>query len=94
MLIVLLLLGFWGSFGISVRQTYFTKLSGVQEYGEESAMGIYNLMDNVGGSAGPILFGAIMSGANPLSGLVVFAAVSGAANGIYAICSFTDDREV
>ena len=94
LLIVLLLLGFGGSFGVSVRQTYFTKLSGVQEYGEESAMGIYNLMDNVGGSAGPILFGAIMGGANPLSGLAIFAAVSGAANGIYAMCNFTDYREV
>ena len=94
LLIVLLLLGFEGSFGISVRQTYFTRLSGVQEYGEESAMGVYNLMDNVGGSAGPMLFGAIMGGANPLSGLAVFAAVSGAANGIYAMCNFTDDGEV
>lgn len=26
--------------------------------------------------------------------LAVFAAVSGALNGIYAICNFTDDREV
>lgn len=93
LLIVLLVLGFEGSFGVSVRQTYFTRLSGVQVYGEESAMGVYNLMDNVGGSAGPMLFGAIMGGANPLSGLAIFAAVSGAANGIYAICNFTDNGE-
>lgn len=36
-------------------------LAGVQEYGEESAMGVYNLMDHAGGSAGPMLFGAIMA---------------------------------
>ena len=85
LLAVLLLLGFAGSFGVSVRQMYFTEIGGVQEYGEESAMGIYNLMDNVGGSAGPILFGVIMGGASPLLGLAAFVAVSGAMNGIYAL---------
>lgn len=82
---VLLLLGFAGSFGISVRQMYFTKLDGVQAFGEESAMGVYNLMDNVGGSAGPILFSAIMGGAGALPGLAAFAGVSGMLNGIYAL---------
>ena len=85
LLAVLLLLGFAGSFGTSVRQTYFTGLSGVQEYGEESAMGVYNLMDNLGGSAGPILFGVIMSGADPLPGLAAFVTVSGVFNGIYLL---------
>lgn len=94
LLTVLLLLGFAGSFGVSVRQTYFTRLSGVQEYGEESAMGVYNLMDNLGGSAGPMLFGAVMGGTNPFSGLAVLAAVSGALNGIFAMGKFIDDREV
>lgn len=94
LLTVLLLLGFAGSFGVSVRQTYFTRLSGVQEYGEESAMGVYNLMDNLGGSAGPVLFGAVMGGANPLTGLAIMAAVSGALNGIFAMGKFIDDREV
>lgn len=94
LLAVLLLLGFAGSFGVSVRQTYFTRLSGVQEYGEESAMGVYNLMDNLGGSAGPMLFGAVMGGADPLSGLAILAGTSGAFNGIFAMGKFIDDREV
>lgn len=85
LLAVLLLLGFAGSFGISVRQMYFTKLDGVQVYGEESAMGVYNLMDNVGGSAGPILFSAIMGGTGALPGLAAFVGVSGVLNGIYAV---------
>ena len=85
LLAVLLLLGFAGSFGISVRQMYFTKLGGVQEYGEESAMGVYSLMDNVGGSAGPILFSAIMGGTGALPGLAAFVGVSGMLNGIYAL---------
>ena len=85
LLTVLLLLGFAESFGTSVRQTYFTGLGSVQEYGEESAMGVYNLMDNLGGSAGPILFGAIMGGANPLPGLSAFVTVSVVLNGIYAL---------
>lgn len=82
---VLLILGFAGSFGISVRQMYFTKLDGVQAFGEESAMGVYNLMDNVGGSVGPILFSAIMGGTGALPGLAAFAGVSGMLNGIYAL---------
>lgn len=82
---VLLLLGFAGSFGISVRQMYFTKLDGVQAFGEESAMGVYNLMDNVGGSAGPILFSAVMGGTGALPGLAAFTGVSGMLNGIYAL---------
>ncbi|MCH5275163.1 MAG: MFS transporter, partial [Lachnospiraceae bacterium] len=85
LLAVLLLLGFAGSFGVSVRQMYFTGLDGVQAYGEESAMGVYNLMDNVGGSAGPILFGSIMGGAHSLPGLAAFVGVSGVLNGIYAL---------
>lgn len=85
LLVVLLILGFEGSFGTSVRQMYFTGLSGVREYGEESAMGVYNLMDNMGGSAGPVVFSAIMSSAGMVSALIAFVAVSGALNGIYAM---------
>lgn len=85
LLAVLLLLGFAGSFGISVRQMYFTKLDGVQAFGEEYAMGVYNLMDNVGGSAGPVLFSAIMGGTGALPGLAAFVGVSGMLNGIYAL---------
>ena len=84
LIVVLLILGFSGSFGVAVRQTYFTKLEGVQKYGEEASMGIYNLTDNVGESAGPILFSSLMSGASILPGLAGFVAVSGAMNAIYA----------
>ena len=83
LIIVLLLLGFAGSFAIAVRQFYFTNLRGVQEYGEESAMGVYNLMDNVGESAGPILFSSIMGAANPLTGLAAFVVCSGVMNAVY-----------
>lgn len=83
LIVVLLLLGFAGSFAIAVRQFYFTNLRGVQEYGEESAMGVYNLMDNVGESAGPILFSSIMGAASPLTGLTAFVVCSGVMNAIY-----------
>lgn len=91
LLVVLLLLGFAGSFGVSVRQMYFTGIKSVQEYGEESAMGVYSLMDNLGGSVGPVLFGFIMGGANVLPGLFAFATVSGVLNSIYAI-AFRDKK--
>lgn len=83
LIVVLLLLGFAGSFAIAVRRLYFTNLRGVQEYGEESAMGVYNLMDSVGESAGPILFSSIMSAASPLTGLAAFAVCAGTMNAVY-----------
>lgn len=85
LVLVLLLLGLASSFGSPVRQLFFTRLPGVREYGEESAMGVFNFMDNAGESAGPVLFGSIMAGPGVLTGLAGFAAVSGAMNAVYAV---------
>lgn len=85
LIVVLLLLGVAGSFGNSVRQIYFTQLEGVEEYGEDSAMGIYNFMDNIGESAGPMLFGSLLSGPSILPGLAGFVTVSGVMNVAYAL---------
>ena len=85
LVLVLLLLGLASSFGSPVRQLFFTKLPGVREYGEESAMGVFNFMDNVGESAGPVLFGSIMAGPGILPGLAGFVAVSGMMNAAYAV---------
>lgn len=84
MIVVLLILGVAASFGTSVRQLYFSELPGVAEYGEEPAMGIYSFMDNIGESAGPVLFGSIMSAPSALPGLAAFAAASAAMHGLYA----------
>ena len=85
LVIVLIMLGIAGSFGNAVRQLYFIQLPEVKQYGEESAMGIYNFMDNIGESAGPILFGSIFSRAYAFTGLAAFVAVSGIINGIYVL---------
>ncbi len=85
LIFVLLLLGAAGSFGSSVRQLYFVEMKDVKEYGEDSAMGIYNFVDNIGEAAGPVLFGSMMSGASVLPGIAGFVAVSGLMNGIYAL---------
>lgn len=85
LIVVLLILGVVASFGNAVRQMYFVEMPGVKEYGEDSAMGIYNFVDNIGESAGPVLFGSLMSGPTSLPGLAGFVAVSGAMNGIYAL---------
>ena len=82
---VLLLLGLASSFGSSVRQLYFTKLPGVRDYGEESAMGVFSFMDSAGESAGPVLFGSMMAGPGILPGLAGFVAVSGVMNAAYAV---------
>lgn len=85
LVVVLLLLGIAGSFGGAVRQLYFIEMPGVEEYGEDSAMGIYNFVDNLGESAGPVLFGSIMAGPSLLPGLAGFVVVSGVMNGVYAL---------
>jgi len=85
LIVVLLVLGLAGSFGNSVRQMYFTELPAVREYGEEPAMGIYNFMDNIGESAGPMLFGSLLSGSGNLPGLVGFVAVSSVLNAAYGL---------
>ena len=84
MIFILLILGVAASFGTAVRQVYFSRLPGVPQYGEESAMGIYSFMDNIGESAGPMLFGSIMSAPSVLPGLAAFAGVSAVMNGLYA----------
>lgn len=85
LIVVLLILGVAASFGNSVRQMYFVEMRSVKEYGEDSAMGIYNFVDNLGESAGPMLFGSLMSGPTLLPGLAGFVTVSGVMNGIYAL---------
>lgn len=60
LVITLFIMGISSSFGGSVKSVYFTELEEVRGYGEEKAMGIYNLTDNAGESAGPVILGRLM----------------------------------
>jgi hypothetical protein len=53
------------------------------EIGEGVALGIYDFVDNVGESAGPVVFSAIMS-TGFLSGAAVLTGITAVLNGIYA----------
>lgn len=61
MITALILMGTSAAFGKPVQQDYFLNLKNTQEYGEDRAMGIYNFTENIGESAGPMVFGRLLS---------------------------------
>ena len=58
--ITLILLGVSNSFGKAIQQIYYTGKDEVKKYGEDNAMGIYNFAENIGESAGPMVFSELM----------------------------------
>lgn len=87
LVITLLIMGISSSFGFSAKSVYFTELPKVTAYGEEESMGVYNLSDNVGESAGPMIFGRLMSSGNLLSAMLKFTGTIFAAGAVYAVGS-------
>lgn len=61
LLAALLLIGLADSFGSSTRISCFIRMKDSQRYGEENAMGAYNFVDNLGASAGSVIFAGIIS---------------------------------
>ncbi len=87
LIVTLLIMGISSSFGVSAKSVYFTELPQVVRYGEEEAMGVYNLSDNAGESVGPMIFGSLMSSGNLLVAMGKFVSVIFAAGAIYAVGS-------
>jgi predicted MFS family arabinose efflux permease len=71
----LFLLGAAKSFGATSREIIFCDAKDVQDMGEDTAMGYYNLADNLGESLGVVVFGGIMS-VGFLSGMWMLAGAS------------------
>lgn len=86
LILALVLIGIANSFGTPSRADYFTGIPSSKEIGEGTALGIYDFVDNVGESAGPVIFSSIMS-VGFLSGAAVLTGITAGLNGIYAFCS-------
>ncbi len=83
-ILALSIIGIANSFGASERINYFLKMNISQNYGEENAMGVYNFLDNIGESIGPIIFSSIYS-IGTLVGSIVLVGVSSSFNAIYGV---------
>lgn len=80
--LTLFLLGAAKSFGAAGREILFCRQPKVAAYGEDEAMGYYNLADNLGESIGTMVFGGMLS-VGLVTGMWIFAGISAAAMGIY-----------
>ncbi len=83
LILALIILGISNSFGKSVQQTVFFGYPEVKEYGEDKAMGIYNFTENIGESAGPVVFGSLMNATPLLPVLGTFSGVLMAAGALH-----------
>lgn len=79
---VLLALGAAKSFGAPIREIVFCGQKEVADFGEDRAMGLYNFADNVGESAGTVVFGAILN-AGFSAGMWILAGASAAMMAVY-----------
>lgn len=86
LILALIFMGIANSFGTPSRADYFIGMPSSKELGEGTALGIYDFVDNVGESAGPMIFSSIMS-VGFLSGAAVLTGITAGLNGIYAFCT-------
>lgn len=56
----LALLGLADGFGLPLQSSYFMELEETKRYGYDRAAGIYSLVENLGQSLGPVIFGYIL----------------------------------
>lgn len=76
MIAALVLLGLSAAFGKPVQQKYFLNLKETRQYGEDKAIGIYNFSENIGESAGPVIFGRMLSFVGFQTAMGVFCAAA------------------
>lgn len=67
------MLSFIVSFAYTCQYTYFDSLHEINDYGNGAAMGIYSMMESIGQTLGPIIYGAVLS-LGYRAGIFVFAA--------------------
>lgn len=84
LIISLLMIGVANSFGIPSRASYFANTREANAYGTNRAMGIYNFVDNIGESAGPMVLASVVS-VGFLTGMVTVVAVFTGMNGLFAL---------
>lgn len=80
----LLLIGLANSFGSATRISRFIRMDAAVRYGEDNAMGAYDLVDNLGESTGSIIFASIIS-VGFSTGILTLIGCVGGLNILYAL---------
>ncbi|NLB17664.1 MAG: MFS transporter, partial [Syntrophomonadaceae bacterium] len=92
MLIVsLIMIGIANSFGAPSRVGYFVNSPEAKAYGKNRSMGIYNFVDNLGESAGPVVLATIVS-TGFLAGMVKLVITFAGMNGLFALSRLGADK--
>jgi MFS family permease len=84
LIVTLIMIGIANSFGTTSRVKYFTSSKEANAYGQDRAMGIYNFVDNIGESAGPMLLASIVS-TGFFVGIVKLVSIFTGLNSLFAI---------
>lgn len=81
LVITMIVLGISEAFSKPIQQEYFLRQEIVSRYGGARAMGIYNFMENIGESLGPVICGAITAAGGFAA--PVFLGIAAACEGIH-----------
>jgi len=84
LIISLIMIGVANSFGTPSRVGYFVNSPEAAAYGKNRSMGIYNFVDNLGESAGPVVLATIIS-TGFLAGIVKLVITFAGMNGLFAL---------
>lgn len=92
LIVALIMIGIANSFGTPSRADYFVNSREAVAFGKNRAMGIYNFVDNLGESAGPMVLATIVSGGF-LAGMVKLVLLFTGMNGLFALSSLKSEKD-
>ena len=69
-----ILLSFTTSFAYTCQYSYFDTLDEIRTYGTGAALGIYSMIESVGQTLGPIVYGALLASGYRM-GIALFAVI-------------------
>ncbi|NLB18512.1 MAG: MFS transporter, partial [Syntrophomonadaceae bacterium] len=91
LIVALVMIGIANSFGTPTRVGYFVNSKEANAFGKNRAMGIYNFVDNIGESAGPMVLAGIVS-TGFLAGIIKLVITFTGMNGLFAISRLLPDK--
>jgi len=92
LIISLIMIGIANSFGTPSRASYFANSREANAYGKNRAMGIYNFVDNIGESAGPVILASIVS-TGFLSGIIKLVIIFAGMNGLFELSRLGSNKK-
>jgi len=81
-----IILSFITSFAYTCQYSYFDTLGEIHKYGSSAALGIYSMIESVGQTLGPIVYGALLA-LGYRKGIVIFASAMVSAMVLFLILS-------